>query len=702
MAVISAIRKRTGLVLGLIAVAIVGFVVMDMTSGNQGLGSSDMTLGKVAGQKIDWQEFIKTEDILYSGGTAEVYSRREYLWNYFVEKAIVEKEADKLGILVTKPELKEVQFGNYLSSTISSRFVNQNTGQVDREQLNQIKASIESGELPADLRPYWAAQEKEIIKERKQVKLVSMIVNGLYTPTWMAEQEFKDNNEKVDFDYVLVPFESIPDSEVTLTDKDLDAYVQANKNKYKVEKERRVIDYIVFPVTPTAEDSMKYSKELEVLLESFTEAENDTLFAEANYGVLDGSYIMKENLPEDHKDAIIGLSKGQVYGPFLNEGFYTIIKMIDKKIIPDSVKSRHILLQVNSQEEIVGAQTRIDSIKAVIESGVETFESMASRFSTDDSAQNGGDLGYAAQGMMVKPFNDMIFFKAEQGELNVVYTQFGIHLVQVTDKKFEKREEGVSLSIISREIVPSEDTQNEVADRAYQIINDAKNIDMLKEAIKGDPLLRVMSSQPLSENDFQILGISQEENVREIIRWAFAPGRKAQDVSGEVYSVSASNSYYISKYVVAALNSIIPKGVPSGSSIKTEIEPIVRNQKKFDLIAAKIAGKSLQEIASTYGVEVLTMANASFTNTFLDEAGNEPLVAPTALGLAVGSSSKPIKGNAGAYVVKTTNKAIEGQMIDPRMFRNTSQVMIRRQIESSLMPSLIEAYDVTDMRFKFY
>jgi peptidyl-prolyl cis-trans isomerase D len=700
MAVISAIRKRTGLVLTLIAVAIIGFVLMDMLQGNSRTGgSSDNVLGKVAGEKIDRMEFFNMENALYSGGTADVFARREYLWSFFTERAVLEEECGKIGIRVEKNELMEAQFGNNLASIVTARFTNPNTGQVDRDQLNSIKASIEKDNLDPNLRPFWAAQEKEIIKERMETKLGNLVAKAIYTPNWLAEMELKDNNDKIDFQYALIPYDKVPDTEIEVTDKDLDEYVQKNKARYKQKEEKRVIEYIVMDVVPSADDSARVLKELEVLREGFVSAENDTLFLETNMGVLESAFMKKADLPASQADNIAALAKGEVFGPFQNENMYTIVKMMNKKVVPDSVKSRHILLRVATEQEFATAQAKIDSIKTVIESKQATFAEMAQQFSTDGSAANGGDLGYAAQGTMVKPFNDMIFYGAEPGELKVVFTQFGIHLVEVTDRKFITNEMGFNIGIINREIVPGEETQRGIEDMAYELLNNAKSLTELKEAIKSKAGLRTQSSAPVSINSYIIPTISEENNVRELIRWAFASGRNEGDVSGEVYSMGAKNSYYTSKYIIAGLKTIIPEGIPSGKSLKDEIEALVKTEKKSQAIAEKIKGKSLSDAAGAYGVEVKQMEGASFINTFITDAGNEPAVVATACGLGVNKSSNPIKGNAGVYVVTTTNRVATDMTFDASFIRNTTQMANRRNMEFAITPSLVEKYKIKDNRF---
>ena len=163
MALIGKIRKHMWLVVVLLALALAGFIIMDMTNGNNGSGmGSKTTIGKVAGEKIDYMDFQRAEEALYSG-SGDVYGRRNSLWSYFVENAIINKISDATGIGVGADELNELEFGTNLSPLIQSFYRDPQTGQVNREQLNEIKKAIDEGTVT---NPEFANRFNEL---RKQV-----------------------------------------------------------------------------------------------------------------------------------------------------------------------------------------------------------------------------------------------------------------------------------------------------------------------------------------------------------------------------------------------------------------------------------------------------------------------------------------------------------------------------------------------------
>ena len=225
MALISKIRKNSWLMIILVGLGLGGFIIMDMVSGQQSIfGSQRMTtLGEVNGRKIDMGEFNRAESILYNNSGSDIYTRRKQLWDFMVEKEMIFNEAEDLGLAVSKEELVDLEFGINPHPIIQERFRNPNTGQLNREQLMQFKAQIENGQLAQDpnLGPFWAYQEQEIIKERIQEKFVTMVTQGVYIPTWMAEMNFVDQNQKVDFAFVKIPFDEVDNSEVEISEDDL-------------------------------------------------------------------------------------------------------------------------------------------------------------------------------------------------------------------------------------------------------------------------------------------------------------------------------------------------------------------------------------------------------------------------------------------------------------------------------------------------
>lgn len=723
MALIGKIRQQKWLLVGSLAAALVLFIAMLMFDNpNQSLfGGSRTQVGEIEGRKIEYQEFNLIHDILYQNAGTDGFSDRTALWNFFVDEAIVLKEAEALGLGVSKTELLDLQFSedaSRLSPVITNRYLDPNTRQLDRAQLAQLKdiitggkidQMIKDGQLVPDFKYRWAHQEKEVIKDRLQSKISRMVEKGLYTPTWMAEGIAQEQSQSVDFFFVQVPFDEIPNTEVSLSDEDYSAYFEEVKSQFKQEEETRRLEYVTFVVNPTSEDSAAIRAGVAGLVEGFATAEDDSAFVEANLGSIDEAYFKKDALSPAIADTIFDLAVGAVYGPYIDQGSYKAVKLLGKKVVADSVKARHILRRVTDNASFTNATKTIDSLKNLIETGVASFDSLAARFSEDQSnAAKGGDLGFFAPGMMVKEFNDVCFFKAEPGKVYSVTTQFGVHLIQVTDRKFLKSEPSVKVAYISQNLVPSQKTQDVAKEQALQLVESSPNLEKLREnaAAKG---METETSAPLKINDYIVGNLSVGPDSRKMVRWAFGVDASTEsadvnEVSPEVYNFQDPGAFHIGRYVVAGLKGIQAAGIPSWKDVKDEIEPQVINRKKGELVKQRIAGKAdLESIAATFSVQVDTALATNFSSGFIQKLGTvESKVVATAMKVDLNQVSEPVVGTSGIFMVKPANKPAPAPVVNVAQVRQSSQQSVRTTARARVMQSLRKGADIDDNRANFF
>lgn len=711
MALISKIRKNSWILVVLIGLGLGGFIIMDMTSGQQSIfGSGQTIIGEVEGEKLDWAEFNRTDELLYGGSASEVYGRREALWNYFVEQFIVSKEASVLGLGVGREELRELEFGQNLSPVIIQRFSDPNMpGMVNRQQLeffrqvidnNQMNAAIQAGQLNPTFPSFWRHQEKEIIKERLQSKLVTMVSKGMYTPSWVAERLDIEQNHQIDLSYIQIPFNEVSDEEVELTDADYEVFIEKNKARFNIEEEQRNIAFVTFEVNPTPNDSLLIREKIGLLLPEFETTDNIQIFTEQNYGIYDEAYYSKEQLPETIADIVFEMEVGSTYGPFLDQNTYKAVKLLGKKVVPDSVKSRHILISATNPTEFSLAQQRVDSLITVLEAGTQSFDSLAAQYGSDGTRTTGGDLGYVTNGTMVKPFNDLIFFQAEPGQYYTVVTDFGVHLVEVTGRKYINDTEATQLAILSETIVPSEETQNEMYDQVLEFTSNNRTTDELRAAVDSRSDLYLETASSIRKNDYSVGSLGGGQSSRDLVRWAFS--EETGKVSPEIYIYQDPINYYNSKYVVAGITSVQKAGLPSVASIKEEIMLEVMNEKKAQVLTQAISGKNLEEVAASYSTSVENAAGVTLSSSFIPGMGNEPAVIATAFSQKEGETSKAIIGNNGVYLVKTDRKpAIPAAINVPNVKR--AMITQNRSIAAiKLLESMTKDAEIKDNRFRFY
>jgi len=702
MALIGKIRKNMWLVIVLLAVALAGFIIMDMTNASNrggGIFGSKNSVGKVNGKKIDINEFQQVENALYSGSN-DYYGRRSSLWNYLIEKIIIDDYADKLGLGVGEEELTELEFGVNLSPIVQNNFRNPMTGQVDREQLSQFQTAINEGqELNPQFTSFWNEQRKQVIKTQKQTKLMNMISKAMMVTTWEANAVVKAQSETALIDFVYVAYDSIPDSEVKVTDEDIQSYLENNKKKYATEEETRSLSYVVFDVTPTAQDSQKIFDQIVALKENFIATKEDSAFVTSNQGFYAGTYAKKDELPESIKDTIANFSAGTVVGPITSDGAYTMFKIVSKKVLPDSAEASHILRSVQAGDALglVKAKAYIDSLKNLINGGAK-FEDLATTNSQDPgSATKGGDLGTFGPGTMVQPFNDAIFITGKEGGMYVVETQFGVHLIKVKKLKYTTNESSYKLAFISSPIVPSQETQDKKLDEVLAYIEKNKTLQDMEAGAKDKELL---VASGLKKNDYILGELGSGQTSRDIIRWAFESGEKGK-VSSTAYTYTDEVNFHDSKHVVVALSEITDAGIPSVAAARKDVEKLVINEKKAAKITASITGKDIPGIGSMYKFTPVT-EKVNYSSNALTVGGNEPKVIGTIFKLKSGQTSQPIEGSTGVYVIKINNSSVENTGSDVAMQKAIMQSTARGQISFKLMDALRKGAEIDDNRFTFY
>jgi len=704
MALISKIRNNSWILIVMVGLGLGGFIIMDMTSGQQSVfGGANTTLGVVEGEKIDYNDFMRTdqlrEQMVFRG--SDPFFRRELLWNFMVEKVLVDQEAASLGLGVSKPELMDLQFGPNYSPIIQQYYRDTRTGQINREQLNNIRQAIESNQFnDPQFRAFWKQQEYEVIKDRLQSKIGFMVSKGIYTPTWMAEQGNIAQSQRMDFTFVSLPFDELDNSEVTLTDEDLAGFIRENEARFRKEEETRRIAYATFEVEPTSADSSLWKSKIKEMIPELEATENDSLFVTARFGRMDGTYKKQDEIEENIPEDVFAAPIGTVIGPYLQENQYQAVKVVDRKILPDSVRSRHILLRAQSQEEAYAAFSTLDSLKQLLESGQSNWDSLALKFGTDGTRTQGGDLGYSVPGRMVKPFNDLIFYRAEEGELYTIATEFGLHLVEVTDKKFITNAVGVKLAFLEQKIIPTEETQKERYEKAYEFLGGNQTLDDLKKtAEEGDILIE--TSQMLAANDFSIGNLGAGQSARDMIKWAFEKG-SVGEVSPEIYSFRDPVENYTNRYVVMGLESVQEAGLPDVNDLRQTIEPEVINKKKAAILTSRLEGKSPEAVASEYNVEVDSVSGITFNTPSIPGIGYEPKVAAAAFALNAGEVSKPIVGESGVFLVKMINKPEVGVMGNIPQLRRSLSSTPRQQAMSQLFTDLKDNAKIEDNRSDYY
>ena len=720
MAVIGTIRKNNWILIFAIGLGLAAFIMMDSMSGDRSIGAtSGSTIGNIGGTKISNAEFERMYQIRSKNfESTDTYGQRASLWDYLVEKSLLQNESEELGLGVSTQELKDLQFGSpqNLSPLMAQRFPSPNSQpfapQPDMQRINQFKDAIEKNEdLTPDFIDFWKMHEGEIRKDRLQTKLNNLVSKSMYSPSWMVEKSYAEQNQRIGFNYVKIPFDEVANSEVTVEDADLTAYLNNNIAKFAQDEETRKLGYVTFNVAPTAADSAAIKGDILKLGNDFASktGEDVEIFVESNFGQMGQGWLAAEELNEAIQSSVFNQAVGTVTEPFLNGRAYQVAKILDRRILPDSAKSRHILLgdptlqrgQQPREAQYVAWEKTADSLKTLLESGQANFDSLVTKFSTDrGSIANGGVYDYAPVNQYVPEFNDVVFFSGELNKLYAVRTDFGVHLIEPLGRKNLTNTERVKVAYLSKNVVPSRKTTKSRYTEATTFISNNKTLDAMKAAAEADPNLEFSTSNAVKANDYNVTGLGSTEDSRKMVKFAFE--NNVGDVSPNVYTFSDAVDFYDNKYVVAAVQTVQAAGKPSLDNIREEITPIVRNMKKGDVIKSKITAQNLSAIANTFQTQVDTASNVSFSMASVPGLGAEPKVIAAAFSLDQGGVSKPIIGDNGVYVVQSTSKPDFPAPSNIASIRKTVRQPSQSQVPNAMMQAMKKYADIDDNRSSFF
>ena len=677
---IEKIRNQRWLLITFVGIGLLGFLVNGaVLKWIQG-GSSGV--GQINGHEVtpqEWQAAIKQQSRLfnYDGNEAALSSDT---WNNLVENYLMSDEFDKLGLLVTEEESDEVTFGTYLSNYVKNTIYG---GKDSTSMKEQMRKNFDG--MDEEMATGW----KNLIKAKRQrEKFDAMVKHGLYVNNVDGKWAFKQNNDKVSVDYVVKTYAEIPDSTVTVSDSDIRSYYNKHKadREYKILETSRGIEYIKFPVVASSADSTVLKSTLTDLMPAFRMATNDSSFAminAANPNMAKVSY--KGGMFAGTIDSQIqNDSVGKVVGPFLDGTNMKIAKIGKRSMEVDSVQARHILLA----EKGAAGKAKADSLKKVIVKD-KSFAAMAALYGTDGTKDKGGDLGMFTRGAMVKEFENACF-NGKIGEVQVIETSFGVHLVEVTKKNSPKLV--TTIYVVDKPIKASSSTVKSAYSLAGDFslnFTDSASFRNAADTLRGGT--PIVPAGNIRANSTTIPGLA---NSGSLVEWTF---------SAEVGEVSQP-VLVDDQYIIALLTEERKRGIPSFENIKDKMKEEATKEKKAEMYIEKMKSGSLAEIATAVASQVKKGENLTLRSTNIPGSGvNQPEseLIGTCFGLKKDFISAPIKGKGGIYVVQKTADLTEGQSQDNYVSdRNSAMTTLQQRAPMSVFNSLKEEGKIEDNRFE--
>ena len=702
MSAIQKIRDKAGwIVFGAIALALIAFIVQDaftQSSRGGGLFSNTTSVAKVNGVSIPQKEFESNLQLYQQMNGAQREDLIGNVYEFMVNQEILQQQYDELGITVPDNELSSIIFSDNAPERIRQQFTDPNTGiynvEAAKQQFAQIKKNINDPRIAQIYEVYL----KPTILQTLAQKYQALISQAVYIPKWMAEKTNADNNSMAKISFVSFPYNAISDSSIKVSDEEIMAYAKKHEKLYTQKEETREIQYISYSMAPSAQDTAAIRDKLLSLKDEFIQTDDVKSFLNSKGTDMPfyDAYVSGSQIKQQDKDSLFNIPVGGTFGPYISGQEYVIAKMVDKKVMPDSAKVRHILVAThqNQNNQLIpvrddsAALHRLDSAVAMIKGGA-GFDSVCLIYSDDPgSKEKGGVIDYFTTGAVMPEFNDFAF-TGSVGASKIVQTDYGYHYIEILGQRGSSP--AYKIAYLAKPIVASQETLDAVNNRANQFAASVKNDEQFMANAKK--INKPISTLPgIKENDF---AVGKLGNNRTLIKWIYA--NKVGSVS-EPLQVG-------NDYIVAIITSIDKAGLMGLNTLKPMITPILLNQKKAKIIIeSKIKGTTLEQIAQSGGTQVNTADSISFQALFVPSLGNEVKVIGAAFNKTLQNKmSAPIAGNNAVFVIKGESIfAVPSLGGSVEMLRNQLANNLKQEEANSAIAALREAAKVKDYRADFY
>ena len=701
MSIINTLREKMGrLLVVVVGFSILAFVLTDLATNQNLFGGGARNVGEIDGEEISQEDFsVMVDNAMRSygyptGNPQLTQYMRDQVWQQLINQVAFSNKLEQLGLEISKNERVDMVQGKNLSPVMQN-FFNQYLGSTNQADIKNFLANINMYGPEAQF--YFANAESQAMSSRQSQKFESLLTKTQYVTLAEAQREYRSQFTISDVDYLHVPFSSVSDDQVgQVTDSEIQNYLNENKERYTVD-ESKDLEYVSFPVVPSAADSAMYREQMSEIRAAFEdETTNDSTYALSmtEQGIGFTTYDPSA-LPNSLANNLTTLSKGDIVGPELQNGIYTIHKISD--ILPTETafaRSSQIVfyLQGKTPSEKSNVRQTAREVLRRINSG-EAFEALAREYSDGQFSTSGGDLGWIREtDSKVADVKDEVFGARRTGLINrLIEKNDKIYIINVSQTAIKQRYKVAQVIV---EMVPSYETSNEVYLQAAEFAASVSDAEEFREYAANNGY-SVFQGTKIDKN---ANSIGQLTNARQVVTWLY----------GEA-SIDDVNEFDLdNEYVVAVYTNETEEGVQSIEEVRAEITQILKNQKKADFIKSKLSSLSgsVNEMATAYGPEAQYFAkqNVKMEDTSLGNLG----VAPEAIGAASGlqnpgdkTSPKVIEGS-GVVVIQLNARSEASELGDYTLYENELLQEAANRIAQSLFLSITDKIEVTDQRYKYF
>ena len=595
MAVLGQIRKRSIFLIIVIGMALFAFVISGVFTSNGGFGANK-PIGEINGEEIDYETFnmmVEQAQTVYGLNTLNAVN---LAWNQGIKNQALLQELDKLGIDAGKDQLEQIISGD--ESIVMNPLFQNEIGLFEFNKFSNYISQLKS--TNPNMYNQWRLQEQNIISLAKQKIYFDLIKSSVISTDVESNIQYHLENDKVNIEYLRIPYDLIPDSIVQIKDSEISSYLRNNRNNYE-KGESREVEYVFIPEVASSLDEDNIRTDLEQLRDGFSQlnpvsntieeikgfknvkdySEFVEIYSDVSW---DSIFRTKQDVTGEFSDILFGLKIGEVFGPYKDGNTYKISRMIDKK---------------------------------------------------------------------------------RDGNLNKVL-----------------------IADVVKDIIPSNDTSNDIYRMASQAEFDANNDLPLNNS---DSSLFIDSFESFEQFDSGLPGIT---NSRQVIKWLYEDETRV----GNVKRFTLNQGYIVAK----ALN-FNKKSLPSVNDVRDEVSKIIRKDKKLDFLLKKYRSSiDIESIAQEYDIELERASAVTQNDPLLVGAGDEPYIIGSSFSLDTNETSKILKGNNGIYLVRLLSKEIAE---DIGIGAAISRSMSDREIEriSTLIPEVLESKaEIVDNRSLYY
>lgn len=718
MSILENIRSRTGLLVGLVGLALVIFILESLLgSGSSIFGSGNTTVGVIAGEKIDYQKYSnrineQVAGIMQNNPNANVDDQMrsqigEVVWNTFISEIVIKPEYRKAGISVAEDELYDMMLV-HPHQMVVQQLTDKNTGKVydvvagpdgglDLGKLNQWVNN-----MTPEAERFWLNLEQGIAETREAEKYANLVKKGLYVTTAEAKEILAAQNKQMNIGFVMKRYVALPDSAVKVNEEDINKYYKDHLYEFYNHETTRKIEYVSFDVVPSEQDMVNLETDMQRIASEFktkTAKEDSSYIAqESEEGQVTISDLTKKTMII-RDSSVYTAPIGSVFGPYNEGAYFKVYKLTNIKEVADSARVRHILIgltnsRTNQPRPAPAAKRMADSLLSLLKDKKIAFDTNLVKSVSDDpgSFSNGGDYGWFDENKgFVEPFKKA-GLEGTVGNISVVETQFGYHIIEVLDVAKAKHVV-YTVAQIFKLIAPSPETTKEYFKKASDFGGQNNTAELFAKGVEKQKLNKRIAEN-IKENDKALPGL---EGAKELVKWMYSA--KKGDVSPQVFE-------FKDKFVVALLTGIKDRGTLPLDEVKDEVTNKARRDKKAAQFLKEFnekanGAKTIDDVAAKLNTGVEKQEALNFSSFNVINLGREDALIGTAAGLKAGVLSKPIIGDNGVFVVTVYN---ESQMPNPTTLKDAkmqAEQALGGRADFDVYTALRDKANVEDHRARF-